>query len=312
MTTTEPQVPSLALALSGGGHRATLFTLGALMYVVDAGRHRDTTSIASVSGGSLTNGFVAQTLDFQTTDSAQFAQQVAGPLGARIATKGTFFAPLLTKVYVVCLIAGFFAAFSPLWLLDASWWCRHLAVLFLLLLWGWFLGLRGTVYARAFRVTLFSPEGKTTPLGGIHKNVSHVLCATELRTAESLYFSGDFVYGFRFGPGLPGPLPLYRAVQASAAFPGGFPPARIPRGPHQFAGSLEPGKSAPKARNLILSDGGVYDNMGDQWGHGFPRPGENLEVAEGESPRADSARGGECLGPGAVGTVPRWVAAAVE
>ncbi len=55
---------SIAIALSGGGHRATRFTLGALMYVVDSGRARDTTSIASVSGGALTNGFVAQTLDF--------------------------------------------------------------------------------------------------------------------------------------------------------------------------------------------------------------------------------------------------------
>lgn len=264
-----PVRPILALALSGGGHRASLFTLGALMYVVDAGRQRDTTSIASVSGGSLTNGFVAQTLDFQTTDPRAFAEKVVAPLAGRIARKGTLFAPLLTKLYLLWLVVSFFAAFLPLWLLNAPWWYRHLAAIAALLVWGWFLGLRGRVCARAFRIALFSPSGHVTPLAAIHKEVSHVLCATEVRTAESLYFSGDFVYGFWFGPGQPGPLPLYRAVQASAAFPGGFPPARIPRHPHQFQGPLEPGKSAPKGRTLILSDGGVYDNMGDQWAVGF-------------------------------------------
>ena len=43
---------SLAVAMSGGGHRATLFVLGALMYLVDAGANKYVTSIASVSGGS--------------------------------------------------------------------------------------------------------------------------------------------------------------------------------------------------------------------------------------------------------------------
>ena len=91
--------PSLAIALSGGGHRATLFGLGALMYLVDAGRQRDTTSIASVSGGSLANGFLAQTLDFRATDSAAFDQKVVAPVARQIALRGTLFAPLFTKFF---------------------------------------------------------------------------------------------------------------------------------------------------------------------------------------------------------------------
>jgi NTE family protein len=43
----------LALAVSGGGHRATLFTLGALQYLADAGLSGSVTSIASVSGGRV-------------------------------------------------------------------------------------------------------------------------------------------------------------------------------------------------------------------------------------------------------------------
>jgi hypothetical protein len=46
----------IGVALSGGGHRAALFALGVLWYPADAGKNRSVTSIASVSGGSLTNG----------------------------------------------------------------------------------------------------------------------------------------------------------------------------------------------------------------------------------------------------------------
>src|SRR5260370_29752440 len=49
---------SIGVALSGGGHRATIFGLGALLYLVDAGLNRSVQSITSVSGGSILNGFL--------------------------------------------------------------------------------------------------------------------------------------------------------------------------------------------------------------------------------------------------------------
>jgi len=264
-----PVTPSLAIALSGGGHRATLFGLGALMYLVDAGRQRDTTSIASVSGGSLANGFLAQTLDFRKTDSAAFDEKVVAPVARQIALRGTLFASRLTKFYLMCLVAGFAVVFLPWWLSwEAPWWLRLLLSLGLLLFWGWLLRQRGWVCAQAFKTTLFSPTGPPTRLGDIAKNPSHVLCATEIRTAESLYFAGDFVYCFTFGPGLPGDMPLYRAVQASAAFPGGFPPARLPTRTLGFKGRPRRGPDGIPS-HLVLTDGGVYDNMGDQWARGF-------------------------------------------
>src|SRR5437016_3512428 len=91
---------SLSVSLSGGGHRATLFCLGALMYLVDAGANVDVTSIASVSGGSMTNGLVGQEVDFGSTDGATFRSRVAGPLTTQIAQRGTFFAPFFTKMYL--------------------------------------------------------------------------------------------------------------------------------------------------------------------------------------------------------------------
>ena len=72
----------------GRGHRATLFGLGALLYLVDAKANAHVTSIASVSGGSLTNGFVGQTVNFREVDGSEFRQRVAGPLATQIAKSG--------------------------------------------------------------------------------------------------------------------------------------------------------------------------------------------------------------------------------
>jgi hypothetical protein len=48
----------LGLALSGGGHRASLFALGVLMAMRDLGRLP--TQVSSVSGGSITNAYLAR------------------------------------------------------------------------------------------------------------------------------------------------------------------------------------------------------------------------------------------------------------
>lgn len=49
----------LNISLSGGGHRATLFSLGVFAFLVDAGLMGRVKEISSVSGGSLTNGVIA-------------------------------------------------------------------------------------------------------------------------------------------------------------------------------------------------------------------------------------------------------------
>jgi hypothetical protein len=46
----------VGVALSGGGHRASVWAAGLLLYLADAGRNGDVGTIASVSGGSITNG----------------------------------------------------------------------------------------------------------------------------------------------------------------------------------------------------------------------------------------------------------------
>ncbi|HJU91290.1 MAG TPA: patatin-like phospholipase family protein [Pyrinomonadaceae bacterium] len=263
---------SLAVSMSGGGHRATLFVLGALMYLVDAKANTYVTSIASVSGGSLTNGFVGQNLNFRETDGDEFRSRVASPLATQIANKGTLFAPLFSKFYLFILfVTGLLALAIPA-IVSVPWYVRILFFLIGLTVWGWVLALRGRVCARAFNTTLFSPNGRGTKLAEIKKhNLDHVICSTEFRSAEQVYFGGDFVYSYALGHGVPAELSLARAVQSSAAFPGGFPPATLSTKQHKFTGAPPPSAGGPPEppSNMVLTDGGVYDNMGEQWARGY-------------------------------------------
>lgn len=262
---------SLAVSMSGGGHRATLFVLGALMYLVDVKANAYVTSIASVSGGSLTNGMVGQNLDFRRTDGAEFRNRVASPLATQIAKSGTLFAPVFTKVYLAILaVAGILVFLIPA-IAPVPWYAKLLVFFIALTLWGYIFAARGRVCARAFNTTLFSPNGRGTKLSDIKKeNLDHVICSTEFRSAEQVYFAGDFIYSYALGHGVPADLLLARAVQASAAFPGGFPPSTISTKNHNFTGAPPPSEGGPPAppTNMVLTDGGVYDNMGDQWARG--------------------------------------------
>src|SRR5436190_1635957 len=131
---------------------------------------------------------------------------------------------------------------------------------------GWLGALRGKVSARAYGQTLFARDGARARLADIHKEVDHVFCATDLHAGEHFYFSGRFVGAYRFGVGTPAELPLDVAVQASAAFPGAFPVAWLRLSRFDLKGGR---KEADGTRALALVDGGVYDNMGDQWAQGL-------------------------------------------
>jgi Patatin-like phospholipase len=266
------EAKSLAVAMSGGGHRATLFVLGALMYLVDAKANQDVTSIASVSGGSLTNGLVGQEVNFRQTNSDEFRDRVAKRLATQIANSGTLFAPLFTKIYLVILVVVAILVIAVPALAPVPWYLRILLFVAGTFIWGWIFGVRGRVCARAFNSTLYSPNGRETRLSDIKKaDLDHVICSTEFRSAEQVYFAGDFVYSYALGFGVPAKLALAKAVQASAAFPGGFPPAVLSTRQHQFQGAPPPSAGGPPEppTHMVLTDGGVYDNMGEQWARGY-------------------------------------------
>jgi predicted acylesterase/phospholipase RssA len=255
-------VGRIAVALSGGGHRATLFGLGVLLYLVDAHRNRAVNSIASVSGGSLTNGYVAQEVDYATVTPEDF-WRVAAKLTTQIARRGTLWAAWLTWVYLAALVLAALAVLVGVWFLPIGLGWRLLVFALGLVLLALLAGVRGGVGARSFATTLFSPNGKPTRLDAVHATVDHVICATDLHAGEHVYFSGRFVCAYRYGFGRPGDLPLHDAVHASAAYPGGFPARSLPTAQHSFELGAEEGSK--DARRMVLVDGGAYDNLGDEW-----------------------------------------------
>ena len=67
-------MPRLGLALSGGGFRATLYHLGVVRYLKDAGQLQDVTDIASVSGGSILATHLVLNWDRYCGDDDRFAE----------------------------------------------------------------------------------------------------------------------------------------------------------------------------------------------------------------------------------------------
>lgn len=260
----------IGVAISGGGHRATLWGLGTLLYLVDSGRHRQVAAISSVSGGSIANGVVAHEVDFPATDTATFDRKVT-PLVRHVADTGLFFWGPATNGYVVSVLAG--AGLAVLILLagivqllaDGLTWASAatlLAALLLLVVVGYWFERRSEVVDRALARTHFTRDGKPTRLADLDRSIDHILCATELQSAEHLYLSPRFLYSYRLGLGAPADMRLSTAVQASACLPGAFSPRRLKTAPHGFRGGHG---QAAGAGEFLLTDGGVYDNMADQW-----------------------------------------------
>lgn len=274
MTLRSPLSPlsKVAVALSGGGHRATLFGLGALLYLVDSGVARDVVSIASVSGGSIVNGLVAQEVDFRTTTPNEFGDKVAVPLASRIATRGVLFAAPLTWLFILAALTVGVAtlALGGFWPLPIkiSVWVRGTAFVVVAALLAGLLRWRGHLHDFALGKYLFHRHGRRTKLADTSQAVDHIFCATDLEGQHHVYFAQRFVWSHDHGRGTPGNVDLATVVQSSAAFPGGFPPRILKKKQFDFVGGK--GEAADTLR-MVLSDGGVYDNMGEQWALGYDR-----------------------------------------
>ena len=130
---------------------------------------------------------------------------------------------------------------------------------------------RGKAVERALATGLLSHPTESRPLmlGEITTGVNHVLCASDLESGDQFYLAPRFLYGFREGLSTTGPasVSLAAAVQASAALPGAFPPSVIATGPFVRDPSISLPATPPQ--RVVINDGGVYDNMADQWESGL-------------------------------------------
>lgn len=251
-----------SLALSGGGHRAALFALGSLLYLADSEQNRQVTSIASVSGGSLTNGVLMCGEDYNTMDGTALRAATKN-LIRRCAWTGTVQGAWETRLiiagWVVLALGGLFGLAEWIW---GMWGLRAYGPLMMLVAAVLIVLLYESIsrVAAAILNRMFFDSRK---LRDVQPGIVQVLCASELQSKLHLYLSPRFVYNrcFSTAPTAPGPIRLSTAVQASACFPPVFPTRRLR--------VQKVGLDKRPARRVWLCDGGVYDNMGDEWARGL-------------------------------------------
>jgi NTE family protein len=221
----------IGLCLSGGGYRATLFHLGALLRLNELGILDRVKTISSVSGGSIMAAGLAAAIVKRAgplggLSRAEWEKDVSGPV--REVTKKNI---------------------------------RTWPVLNRLLPWNW---LRSATGVETLAATY---EKELTPLRLAQLPITprFVLCATDLSFGVNWTFTredlGDWQAGYKAPPG---DWPLGRAVAASSCFPPVFNPLPIGMEPSELKLGHAPQGPARDSciKGLRLSDGGVYDNLG--------------------------------------------------
>ena len=109
------QKKEINIALSGGGLRASLFGLGALLYAIDSGVNERVRVISSVSGGSITNAYIGQECDFRKVKQEEF-EKIAGRLIRLFVKKGLLWATWWSVVYAIVIGLGALFLLSILFL----------------------------------------------------------------------------------------------------------------------------------------------------------------------------------------------------
>lgn len=206
----------VALALSGGGFRATLSSLGFIRLLADTGLLRRLRYSSSVSGGSIANACLATAwpaLRERDFTPAAVDDLVIAPVVDRVSAHS------LKRA----LLRDVWRTLGPTTRTDLL--ARRLD--------DWFLG--------------------QAELEDLDPQVRWIVNAANLTTGVRFTFErdvyGDYSIGLARTAGTG--LRLSRAVSASAAVPGAFPPVVLDDAPFPCA-----------AHRPALLDGGIYDNTG--------------------------------------------------
>jgi predicted acylesterase/phospholipase RssA len=268
-----------AIALSGGGHRATLATVGALIAIVDRGLGPKVIQVASVSGGSITNAFVAQRCRLNEKTAPGELDDIAAELATTIIRKGVltkgWIAVLLFTSVALGVVAGIVLRTLVLlwtWLATVIGVVVGLAALLLCgLVVEWLIDRRYFQYGTSAGSWGHRKRARFASLSGTP--VDHVICMTDFALGLPVYASsqhGGLIWR-RLKPERPpgseyhefhtfdaSGLSIAELVRASAAFPG-IPPRRlrIPPDPQ-----IELVAESPKL--ALLADGGLWNNLGSQ------------------------------------------------
>lgn len=242
---------AIALALSGGGSRAIAFHLGCLRGLKNAGLLQDVSVISSVSGGSVLAALYCST----PGDFTDFEKKVR-----RVLRQGF--------IWPACYHALFsFEGLRALLVTLALRIDRALAFICRLILlplprswkqWSWLQ--YSSIRRSASRTTILSGvfdkffQGKK--LSQLRQDRPRlIIVACELRARAAIYFTKDVIQCWRYGKADPQKTSLAHAVAASAAYP-----LLLPAIDSELTFQREGHEDL--THRVILTDGGVYDNMG--------------------------------------------------
>lgn len=224
--------PGIGLCLSGGGFRAMLFHLGTLWRLNDLGYLPKLDRISSVSGGSITAGLLGlkwNNLEFGTTTGV--ANNFLDEIVKPIRSFGD------RTIDLWAILAG---TLGP--------------------------GSIGDSIARSYDKYLF--ENKT--LQDLPLYPRFVINATNVQSGVLWRFSRPYTWDYRVGQIKVPQIKLAVAVAASSAFPPVLSPVQLDLSAEAFTpNSGTDLQRVPYTTRVILTDGGVYDNLGLEtvWKH---------------------------------------------
>lgn len=214
----------IALCLSGGGYRAMLFHAGALLRLNECGYLPKLARISSVSGGSITAGVLG----------LRWSKLEFNDLGRATNFKDAVIAPIGKLASRTIDIRS--------------------------LVWG-LLGPRtvSEQIAQYYRKYLF---GKAT-LEDLPDVPRFVFNATSVQSKSLFRFSKNYLWDWRVGKVANPKVELAMAVGASSAFPPVLSPVVLDLRSMVFEpGSGDSLQKPPYTTEAVLTDGGVYDNLG--------------------------------------------------
>ena len=212
--------------LSGGGYRAMLFHAGAIFRMNELGLLKTLSRVSSVSGGSMTAAALALAYPKFQYDAK----------GCVTNLTATFLKPVLDQAADSIDVSSAFGGLNPF-----SSAARE----------------AGESYDR--NIT------KGVKLAQVTANPTFVFNATSLMTGVVMRFRSDYVADYHIGTLKGLDIPLSQVVAASA----GFPPVLSPTVIDLSSATGDPATKGPLARlpftrTAVLTDGGVYDNMGTE------------------------------------------------
>ena len=217
----------IALCLSGGGYRAMLFHTGAIVRLNELGLLPKLKRVSSVSGGSITAGVLGlnwKKLNFDANGRASNLKEL-------------LVAPMQTMANQT---------------IDAG------SVIGGLLLPG---SVSGRITSH-YKNILFG-DATLQDLPSDAEGPRFVITATNVQSGALVRMSRPYLADYRVGMIRNPKRSLATAVAASSAFPPILSPAEIDVNPRDFVPDPRCDlQREPYTDTMVLSDGGVYDNLG--------------------------------------------------